>query len=205
MSKQDRQAVRTAVELERKYGLGNLDKSFGEIMGLTNDNRENIDSVESELKSELEQQITSLTRDTERIIMAALSNYALTSDQEEFKQTVESELAVMAERISMNFTAATEQVTAINGDLQSVVETLQKHFDFSVDGLTIKAGENSMELVLDNDMIKFVQNGQQFGWWDGVNFHTGSVVVDLNERAQFGDFAFVPRSNGSLDILKVGG
>lgn len=205
MSKQDRQAVRTAVELERKYGLGNLDKSFGEIMGLTNDNRENIDSVESELKSELEQQITSLTRDTERIIMAALSNYALTSDQEEFRQTVESELAVMAERISMNFTAATEQVTAINGDLQSVVETLQKHFDFSVDGLTIKAGENSMELVLDNDMIKFVQNGQQFGWWDGVNFHTGSVVVDLNERAQFGDFAFVPRSNGSLDILKVGG
>lgn len=205
MSKQDRQAVRTAVELERKYGLGNLDKSFGEIMGLTNDNRENIDSVESELKSELEQQITSLTRDTERIIMAALSNYALTSDQEEFKQTVESELAVMAERISMNFTAATEQVTAINGDLQSVVETLQKHFDFNVDGLTIKAGENSMELVLDNDMIKFVQNGQQFGWWDGVNFHTGSVVVDLNERAQFGDFAFVPRSNGSLDILKVGG
>lgn len=205
MSKQDRQAVRTAVELERKYGLGNLDKSFGEIMGLTNDNRENINSVESELKSELEQQITSLTRDTERIIMAALSNYALTSDQEEFKQTVESELAVMAERISMNFTAATEQVTAINGDLQSVVETLQKHFDFNVDGLTIKAGENSMELVLDNDMIKFVQNGQQFGWWDGVNFHTGSVVVDLNERAQFGDFAFVPRSNGSLDILKVGG
>lgn len=205
MSKQDRQAVRTAVELERKYGLGNLDKSFGEIMGLTNDNRENINSVESELKSELEQQITSLTRDTERIIIAALSNYALTSDQEEFKQTVESELAVMAERISMNFTAATEQVTAINGDLQSVVETLQKHFDFSVDGLTIKAGENSMELVLDNDMIKFMQNGQQFGWWDGVNFHTGSVVVDLNERAQFGDFAFVPRSNGSLDILKVGG
>lgn len=205
MSKQDRQAVRTAVELERKYGLGNLDKSFGEIMGLTNDNRENIDSVESELKSELEQQITSLTRDTERIIIAALSNYMLTSDLEEFKQTVESELAIMAERISMNFTAATEQVTAINGDLQSVVETLQKHFDFSVDGLTIKAGENSMELVLDNDMIKFMQNGQQFGWWDGVNFHTGSVVVDLNERAQFGDFAFVPRSNGSLDILKVGG
>jgi hypothetical protein len=111
----------------------------------------------------------------------------------------------MAEKITMNFESSTQKIAEVDGELQTVVEELQKHFEFSVDGLTIKAGESSMKLLLDNDLIKFEKNGQQFGWWDGVNFHTGNIVIEVNERAQFGNFAFVPRSNGSLDFLKVGG
>ena len=62
-----------------------------------------------------------------------------------------------------------------------------------------------MNLSLDNDLIIFKKNGQQFGWWDGVDFHTGNIVIDVTERAQFGNFAFVPRSNGSLSFMKVRG
>jgi hypothetical protein len=105
----------------------------------------------------------------------------------------------------MNFTTTTEQITNVDGDLQAVIEKLEKHFEFTADGLTIRGSENSMNLILDNDVIRFMKNGQQFGWWDGVDFHTGNIVVEVNERAQFGNFAFVPRSNGSLSFLKVGG
>lgn len=150
-------------------------------------------------------QATQIINDCQQIILAALESYVETSNFEEFRQTVESELIVLADRIALNFESTTEQITNVDGDLQAVVESLEKHFEFSADGLTIKAGENAMELLLDNDMIKFMKNGQQFGWWDGVDFHTGNIVVKLNERAQFGNFAFVPRSNGSLDFLKVGG
>jgi hypothetical protein len=66
-----------------------------------------------------------------------------------------------------------------------------------------KSEEGSMTLTLENDLIVFKKNGQQFGWWDGVDFHTGNIVVEVNERAQFGNFAFVPRSDGSLSFLKV--
>jgi hypothetical protein len=58
---------------------------------------------------------------------------------------------------------------------------------------------------VEKDLIVFKKNGEPFGWWDGVDFHTGNIVVEVNERAQLGDFAFVPRSNGSLSFLKVGG
>ena len=74
-----------------------------------------------------------------------------------------------------------------------------------MDGLAIKAGEGTMSLRIDNDLIIFEKNGQQFGHWDGVDFHTGNIVIEVTERAQFGNFAFVPRSNGSLSFLKVGG
>ena len=159
----------------------------------------------SVVKNQIITQATQIINDCEKIILSALESYVETSDYEHFRQTVESEMQIMADRISMNFESTTEQITNVNGDLQTVMSNLEKHFEFGIDGLTIKAGENAMNLVLDNDLIKFMKNGQQFGWWDGVDFHTGNIVVKLNERAQFGNFAFIPRSNGSLDFLKVGG
>lgn len=202
MSKQDRQGVRTPADLEQKYQFG---KTFAEFLGLINDARDHVDSVESFLHSEIVNQSTSLSRDTEKIIMSALAEYEKTSDMEEFRKTVESELQIMAEKISMNFEQTTEQIGTVDGDVKTLAETLSKHFDFSIDGLAIRAGAGTMELVIDNDIIKFTKNGEQFGWWDGVDFHTGNIVVKVNERAQFGNFAFVPRSNGHLSFMKVGG
>lgn len=205
MSKQDRQGVRTPADLERKYNLGSLGKAFSEVLGVSSDTRDSVESIKSELRSEFEQQITSLTRDTERIILAALESYVETSDYEDFKQTVQSELTVMADKITMEFTTTTEKIEETNSALQNVAEEISKHFEFGTNGLTIKAGESAMNLVLDNDLIRFMKNGQQFGWWDGVDFHTGNIVVELNERFQVGNYAFVPRSDGSIDFLKVGG
>jgi hypothetical protein len=150
-------------------------------------------------------QITEVIQTCEQIIFSAMESYVETGDFEEFKQTIQSELSILADEISLRFEQTTEQLTEVDGDLQKTVETLSKYFDFNLDGLTIHAGEGSMSLRLDNDLIIFERNGQQFGWWDGVNFHTGNIVINVNERAQFGTFAFVPRSNGSLSFLKVSG
>ena len=81
--------------------------------------------------------------------------------------------------------------------------TVNNKIVFSADGITIGDGETGLTLSIDNDMISFKKNGQQFGWWDGVDFHTGNIVVDVNEKAQFGNFAYIPRSDGSLMLLKV--
>lgn len=202
MSKQDRQQVRSAADLEQKYGFG---KKFSELLGLIDDARESVDSLESSLRSDIKEQVTSITRDTERIVMAALESYVETGDLEELERTVKSELSVMAEKITMNFSTVETKLTDVNGELQTVTETMSKHFDFSVDGLLIKSGENGTGLLLDSDLIQFKKNGDDGGNWDGENFRTGNLIIELNEKAQFGNFAFVPRSNGSLDFLKVGG
>lgn len=208
MSKQDRQGARTPAELERRHNLGGLRRSYSELLGVSQDTRESVDRVDSELRNELEQQITSLTRDTERIIMAALESYVETTEYGEFQQTVRSELLVMAQQISMTFSEATEKLADVNGDLQEVVELLQKHFEFTLNGLLIKAGEDAMQLLLDNDIVHFMKGGQEFGWWDGVNFHTGNIYVGVNEIAQFGNYGYVPyeddESDG-LDFVRVGG
>lgn len=150
-------------------------------------------------------QMTAVISQCNEIILSALESYVETSNFEEYKETVSAQLQILADEIVMNFTSVTEQVNVVDGDLQEEITQRLKHIAFSDDGITIGAGENAMQLKLDNDMIRFMKNGLQFGWWDGVDFHTGNIVVEVNERAQLGNFAFVPRSDGSLMFLKVGG
>ena len=52
-AKQDRQGVRTAADIERKYNL-KWEDSFADLMGVSKDTRQSVDRVESELKSDME-------------------------------------------------------------------------------------------------------------------------------------------------------
>lgn len=203
--KQDRQGVRTATDLERKYQFG---KTFAELLGIANDARDKVDSVESSLQSEIREATTSISRDTERIVMAASENYTQKSEFEEFKGSYASDLEVTSKQIAMNFEAATEQIKEVDGKTEKVIEDLEKHFEFTANGLVIKAGAGSMQLLLDNDVIHFMKDDQEFGWWDGVNFHTGNIYVDVDEVAQFGNYGFVPYEDSvtdGLDLVRVGG
>ena len=65
--KQDRTYARTAQDIERKYSFG---KTFADMLGLINDNRDKVDSVESTLKDEIRKTATTLSRDAEKIEMS---------------------------------------------------------------------------------------------------------------------------------------
>lgn len=65
--KQDCTAARTAADIERKYSFG---KKFSEILGIIDESRDKVDSVESELRNEITKTATELSRDTEAVSVA---------------------------------------------------------------------------------------------------------------------------------------
>lgn len=67
--KQDRVAPRTAADIERKYNFG---KKFSEVLGLIDETRDKVDSVESSLRDEIKETATSLSRDAEKIEMKVI-------------------------------------------------------------------------------------------------------------------------------------
>lgn len=166
---------------------------------------ESILAGDQAVRDEMITQRTSIISDCERIILSALQSYVETGELEEFRSTVSTQLELMAGEISMNFTTATEQITDVNGEMQTKFTELYKYISFSENGITIGGNESEITLTIDNDGIIFSKNGVPFGRWDGNDFYTGNIVVEVNERAQFGSFAFIPRSDGSLSFLKVGG
>ncbi|MBO5957551.1 MAG: hypothetical protein J6Q39_08350 [Bacteroidales bacterium] len=160
----------------------------------------------TETRNTVLEQSTQILNNCESIILGALENYVETGNFDEYKETVKTQFELLAGEINMVFNTTTNQITDVNGDLQSKFNQLYKHIQFTgEDGITISMGSGKMALQLDNDIISFTKDGRQFGWWDGVNFHTGNIVVDVSKKAQFGNFAFVPRSDGSLSFVKVGG
>ena len=169
------------------------------------------EDVTAEMMAEVEQVRGTLAEKESEILTSAegitlqhLERFTTKDEYGTFKTSTEAALDLENGEIGMRFNRTEERITSVDSDMQSKFNTLQKFITFTENGIQISAGNNSMALELDNDIISFKKNGTQFGYWDGVNFHTGNIAVDVDERAQFGNFAFIPRSDGSLMFLKVG-
>lgn len=162
-----------------------------------------IDESVNDLQKTIDEQDKNVVDTCNKNILNALDGYVQNGDYDAFRETVSTQLSILADRIEMNFTSTTESINSTNSDVQARFTELSKYFNFGVDGLEIGSGENTLKLTLDNGLLCFEQNGVVKGWWDGVDFHTGNIMVDVSEKAQFGNFAFVPRSDGSLMFLKI--
>lgn len=167
---------------------------------------EDTDNAISGIRDSMTIQKAEIISDCKSIILSALETYVESGEYDEFKQTVSSQLELLADRITMTFSTVSQQVTDVDGDMQTKFNELYKYITFSGENaITIGSSDSSIKLILDNDQILFTKDDAIFGSWDGNNFHTGNIVVDVNERAQFGNFAFLPNSDGSLSFVKVGG
>ena len=181
-----------------------------EQSGKVNELTDSVGKIESDyvtngkLSSESTMLSSLIQQTVESILLTVEEGYAKQEGFDEYKQTIQTQLEIMAGEIVMNFTTTTEQITDVDGELQSKFTELNQYIKYSGVSIILGSSENNITLTIENDMIVFKKNGVQFGWWDGVDFHTGNIVVEVNERAQFGNFAFIPRSDGSLMFLKVG-
>lgn len=153
--------------------------------------------------AETERILSSLIEQTSESIKLEISEIYTTND--EVTNAISTSMEQLSDSFQFNFNQLQAVVDA-NGELVDDRFTELYNYIRFVNGSIVLGGSDSaITLTIENDMIVFKKNGVQFGWWDGVDFHTGNIVVEVNERAQFGNFAFVPRSNGSLSFLKVGG
>lgn len=168
----------------------------------------------STIKADYKLNIANAVAETERLLRSLIQQ---TSDSIRMEVAAEyttndqltASISTSMTQLADSFTYEFSQLQAVVDENGALVEgrftELYSYIHMKGGTLSFGSSENGITLTLENDLIVFKKNGVQFGWWDGVDFHTGNIVVEVNERAQFGNFAFVPRSNGSLSFLKVGG
>lgn len=162
-----------------------------------------VDETISDTQTAMSQQNAETIALCNQAIKDALDAYVQDGDYAKFVEAVQEQMANMKATITKNFNTNSEQTKEVGSDLDNRFQELRKYIRFGDNGIEIGAGENALKLVLDNNIIYFEQNGVQKSWWDGNDFHIGNIKVDVSERAQFGNFAFIPRSDGSLMFLKV--
>jgi len=147
--------------------------------------------------------MVSLIQQTSESILLEVAQTYTTNDQ--LEASISTKMTQLEDQILFEFESLRATVDEGDAEARAKLTEIYNYISFENGDIKLGGSDSPITLTLEKDLIVFKKNGVQFGWWDGVDFHTGNIVVEVNERAQFGDFAFVPRSNGSLSFLKIGG
>lgn len=136
----------------------------------------------------------------------AASSVLFGSERKSVDEAIADSSDALNQTIDDKTSQLVDKIDTVDSDAQNKFAMLEGYVHIDPDNATITLGKsnNSLKLVMKNDKIIFEKNGTEIGYWDGVDFHTGNIVVEVNNRAQFGNFAFLPRTDGSMMLLKVG-
>lgn len=155
---------------------------------------EKIDQNTEEIHQTIVEQNTAITTTCEEIILQALQSYTQTGDFEEFKETVESQLTLLSDEMTLKFTETTEQLASVNSDLQDKFNTISKYFTFNINGLIIGQVDNPYKVIIDNDRYSMTVNDIEVLWFDGNGkgyipeltvtklFNLFDYVIDVDEQ-----------------------
>lgn len=157
----------------------------------------------NEIRQEVQTNITSIQQNQEEILMTALQEYVSTGDFDTFKQTVSTQFSQTADVFNFNFNNITSQINTINGTTQAQFQEISKYIRFENGNIILGEAGNEITLKIENDRISFLQNNSEVAYLSNNKL----VVTDgefLNSLI-IGNFAWKPRENGNLSLVKIGG
>lgn len=158
----------------------------------------------SEVANTALEQATAAISTSEAIIFSALKSYVETSNYESFTETIQSQLKVMSENITLNFTSLTDQIKNVDGDLQEKFNQITKYFSFDINGLTIGQTDNPYKVVIDNDRYSMLVNGVEVLWLDAEG-KAHIPEIDVSRKMTLLGYLINEDENGNLNCEYVGG
>ncbi len=140
--KQDRTGVRTPAQLEQKYNFG---KTFADMLGLINDNRDKSDKAISGLQD---------------LKMQTSSELARTSSEIYAQVKAVSDDVNMLAKVKLS---AEDVTIAVERELANGVDRVETEsgYRFDADGLTISKSGEQMKNVLDNTGMYVTHSGDE--------------------------------------------
>lgn len=158
----------------------------------------------SEIQHTVVEQSTSIVNTCEAMILSAMQSYVETSNYESFVETVQSQLKIMSDAMSLNFTSLTDEIKNVDGDLQEKFNMITKYFTFDIDGLIIGQADNPYKVVIDNDRYSMQVNDVEVLWLDGEG---KAHIPELEVTKKFNLFGYVidQDESGNVNCEYVGG
>ncbi len=158
----------------------------------------------TDLQNSITSQSTSLVNTCESIILEATETLAQTADLESFKETVQAQLKVLSDSITLNMTAITDRIENVDGDLQEKFNLITKYFAFDIDGLTIGQADNPYKVIIDNDRFGMFVNNVEVLWLDAEG-KAHIPEVEVTKKFNLFGYMIEEDENGNVNCEYVGG
>lgn len=144
--------------------------------------------------------LSSLIQQTSESIMLQVAETYATDDA--VVQLVQSQITQLADSISFTFTQLQTQVEEIDGETRTTFAEWEKYIRFENGDIILGETGNEITLRIENDRISFLDGGAEVAYFSNKQLY----ITDAHflNSLRVGRFAFLPRQNGNLSLVKVG-
>lgn len=176
------------------------------IEGQKTDLEHGMKAVEDLTKEETIRQVRELEERTSTELSRS-ENAIIARVSEEYydKSATDAKVSELSTQLSQTAADWTFTFANFQQDVDGQFSDIRAYIQFA-DG-TIILGRNDSEITLkiQNDQIGIYRNGVLLTYWQANKQYTPSELeVPVGGKATLGNYAFIPRSNGSLDFTWVG-
>ena len=175
------------------------------------DNQNAINRVETTIRQEytanIEQAVqtttesySSLIQQTEKKIMSEVSEAYYTGD--EVDKRIATSVTQTVEGWSLDFETLEKKVDDNDALARAQYEEVKKYIRFVDGNILLGEEKNPLELKIQKDRISFYDDGAEVAYFSNkkLTVYDGNFLNSLT----IGSFAFIPRTNGNLSLVKVG-
>ena len=156
----------------------------------------NTDAIIEEVKME----VSSLIQQTsESLKLEVTEQYAT---QEELKAAITTTMTQLADSFEFLFTELRTYVDASDANAREQFSEIKKYIRFVDGAIVLGDNTNKLTLRIENGKIVFLDHGGEVAYFTDQQL-TVTHARFMNSM-RIGDFAFIPRDNDNLSLVKVG-
>lgn len=156
----------------------------------------NTEAIFESAKTEL----SSLIQQTSEALMFQVSEEFAT--QGELKEAITSTMTQLTDSFEFLFTEIRTKVDSNDADAREQFMQIKKYIRFEDGDIILGESGNEITLRIENDRISFIDDGAEVAYFSNkqLTVRDGSFLNSM----RIGAFAFIPRDNGNLSLVKVG-
>ena len=169
-------------------------------------NKELVNQEIDEIRQEVNNNTTLIEQTDEQIRLDVSNEYVSTGTFDEFRETTETQFTVQSDGIEAKFSEMVLMVENVEGETQAQFRELASYIrgyqnEEGQPVLDLGALTSDIMLRQTNNRIQFIQSGAEVAYVSNNTLYITDGIFLVSLRV--GDFAFIPRANGSLDFKKV--
>lgn len=187
----------TSVILNYENAAANFQQATIEV-------KTSINNANSAVINYVNETTSSIQQSNEDIRLEITEKTVSQDEYNTFAETVRNILAMDENGTTMLFNTINEAIAQVDGTAQTNYNNILKYIRFEDGKIILGEVGNEITLTVANNRITFMQNGVEVAYLSDNNLYIGNAIIKAGGRLQLGNFAFVPRSDGSLSFLKVG-
>lgn len=156
----------------------------------------NTEAIIEEAKKEL----STLIQQTSETLMLEVSEQYATQDG--VKDAITTTMTQLSDSFEFLFTELRTTVDSNDADAREQFAEFKRYIRFEDGNIILGETGNEITLRIENDRIVFLDDGAEVAYF--TNKHLTVKDASFLNSMRVGSFAFIPRDNGNLSLVKVG-